>query len=89
MGFPWRELMDVGAAFRVINDCGIKDSVLVLNQFLVLFTGMAGRVGFVGMSDRKRFINRFFAFGHSGYFETGGVADDTFVEALAPPTHLG
>lgn len=52
---------------RIINDCGSSDNVLLLSQFWVLFTGMAGRVGFITMSDHN-FKNRFSNFGHSGYF---------------------
>src|SRR5205823_5723474 len=69
VGFSWRVLMDDLSLYRVINECGIRDSVLVFNQLFVLFTGMAGRVGFNGMEDGERFLNRYFAFGHSGYFE--------------------
>jgi hypothetical protein len=69
VGFSWRVLMDDGGVYRVINECGTRDKVLVLNQLFVLFTGMAGRVGFNGMEDRERFLNRYYAFGHSGYFE--------------------
>lgn len=64
--FPWRDL--VGSSVeRVVNDCGAKDNVLIINQFFVLFTGMAGRVGFNGATHQK-FRNRYFNFGHSGYF---------------------
>jgi WD40 repeat protein len=84
-GFPWRDLMK-GCVGRVINDCGINDWVLVLNQLLVLFTGMAGRFGFNGMTG-ERFRNRYFLFGHSGYFVKAGQfdADNGFMEKYWVP----
>ena len=89
VGFPWRVLMDDDTVHRVINDCGIEDNVLVLNQFVVLFTGMAGRVGFVGMTDPERFVNRYFNFGHSGYFENSRNADDEFLRKWWIPLLTG
>ncbi len=72
--FPWDTLLyGAGKVRRVINDCGIGDSVLALNQLTVLFTGMAGRIGFSGMMG-DNFLNRWFQGGHSHYFE-----DDTFM----------
>jgi WD40 repeat protein len=53
---------------RLVNDCAIKDNVLLASQLFVLFTGMAGRVGFSGM-EGDSFSNRYFNFGHSGYFQ--------------------
>jgi len=50
-GFHWRDLLGTRVA-RVINDCGTKDAVLLLSQFFVLFTGMAGRTGFSGATSR-------------------------------------
>jgi len=75
--FLWQSLLGRGVK-RVVNDCGIIDSVLLLSQFLVLFTGMAGRIGFNGVTGRY-FRNRYFKFGHSDYFLVKGVADDTFM----------
>ena len=75
--FPWRDLIG-DCVGRVVNDCGTHDLVLVLNQAVVLFTGMAGRVGFAGMSD-ERFRNRFFPLGHSGYFLAAGKPSDDFM----------
>jgi WD40 repeat protein len=79
VGFSWRVLMDDGTVWRVVNDCGTKDAVLLFNQLFVLFTGMAGRVGFNGMMNAERFVNRYFAFGHSGYFEVAGRPSDEFM----------
>ena len=76
--FPWRTLMDSGRVHRLVNDCGIRDSILVLSQAGVLFMGMAGRVGFNGMTH-ARFRNRYFGFGHGGYFSLGETPDDRFM----------
>ena len=65
--FPWRDLVGSGGVQRVVNDCGSQDRVLLFNQLFVLFTGMAGRIGFGG-ATHLNFRNRFFVFGHSGYF---------------------
>jgi hypothetical protein len=62
--FPWRNLVGTSVN-RVINDCGSRDAVLLLSQFWVLFTGMAGRTGFAGATG-KQFRNRVSVFGHSG-----------------------
>ncbi len=85
--FPWQDLTE-DCVGRVVNDCGTRDRVLVLNQAVVLFTGMAGRVGFAGMSD-ERFRNRFFAVGHSGYFLAGGKPSDDFMRTWWVPLLVG
>lgn len=74
--FPWHEYLG-SRLVRVINDCGSKDAVLLISQFLVFFTGMAGRTGFSGATGAK-FRNRYSPFGHSGYFldEFGKPSDD-------------
>ncbi len=74
--FYWPDLIPSRVA-RVVNDCGSRDGVLLLSQYLSLFTGMAGRVGFVGMNGPE-FQNRYSSFGHSGYFlsETGEQTDE-------------
>src|ERR1700722_6509622 len=76
-GFPWNALINRGVT-RVVNDCGTRDMILLLSQFVVLFTGMAGRLGFHGGVGRQ-FRNRWFSFDHSGYFLTRGQPDDTFM----------
>jgi CheY-like chemotaxis protein len=53
---------------RVINECGIGDKILLLSEFFVPNTGMAGRVGFLGLNTDS-FRNRFHSGGHSLYFE--------------------
>ncbi|MBX3724474.1 MAG: hypothetical protein KF823_00975 [Xanthomonadales bacterium] len=77
--FPWGDLINEGRVSRVINDCGIHDNVLLLSQFAVLFTGMAGRLGFRGMTS-TRFLNRYFEGGHSHYFLADGKESDAFME---------
>jgi outer membrane protein OmpA-like peptidoglycan-associated protein len=82
--FPWNELLYNGRVKRVINDCGINDNVLALNQVVVLMTGMAGRVGFSGMTS-ARLINRWHLGGHSHYFERGGKQFDAFMVGMWVP----
>jgi hypothetical protein len=77
--FDWSHLFSSGHIKRVINDCGINDNVLIINQLFVLFTGMAGRLGFQGMTG-KNLINRYFIGGHSLYFEDGNVLSEKFMK---------
>jgi WD40 repeat protein len=81
--FPWQSLIGHGV-HRVINDCGTRDVVLILNQVVVLFTGMAGRLGFNGGTGRS-LRNRFFQYGHSAYFLTKGKPDDSFMQRYWVP----
>src|SRR5258707_15621234 len=55
---------------------GLSWDVLA-SQFFVLFTGMAGRAGFIGMNGPE-IKNRYSEFGHSGYFQdnAGTVSDE-------------
>lgn len=76
--FDWSTLIEDGTVQRIINDCGTKDSILILNQIFVLFTGMAGRLGFHGLTG-ENFVNRYFAGGHSLYFETAEKPSDNFM----------
>jgi hypothetical protein len=69
--FRWKELLGHSVR-RVINECGLHDSVLVLNQVVVLFTGMAGRLGFEGMMSDGSLMNQYHCVGHSGYFDQAG-----------------
>ena len=81
--FRVRELVGTSVS-RLVNECGIKDNVLLLNQIFVLFTGMAGRVGLNGM-ETESFRNRYFNFGHSGYFaEDDGDKPDFMSEYWLP-----
>jgi len=78
--FDWERLVDDGIVSRIINDCGTDDAVLILSQFCVLFTGMAGRVGFSGLSGVTLF-NRYHRGGHSHYFiSPDGSPSDGFME---------
>ncbi|WP_334396746.1 WD40 repeat domain-containing protein [Bradyrhizobium sp. AZCC 2289] len=83
-GFPWRDLIGHRVK-RVINDCGTGDKVLLLSQFCVLFTGMAGRTGFSGATSNV-FRNRYSEFGHSGYFEDKNrrPSDDYMIQFWVP-----
>lgn len=65
---------------RIINDCGQNDLILLLSEIFVPNTGMAGRVGFYGLNN-KRFVNRFFIGGHSLYFK-----DADFIKKYWLPT---
>ncbi|HEX8152923.1 MAG TPA: hypothetical protein VF698_07355, partial [Thermoanaerobaculia bacterium] len=77
--FPWNELIGTTVR-RVVSECGTSDSILLLSQFFVLFTGMAGRVGFSGMTG-ETLRNRFYEIGHSGYFLSAGRPSDDFMAA--------
>jgi tetratricopeptide (TPR) repeat protein len=66
--FPWYKYEQTGNVGRVVNECGWDDSILLLCQFTALMMGMAGRVGFQGMVG-QRFTNRYYQFGHGGYFD--------------------
>jgi tetratricopeptide (TPR) repeat protein len=66
--FPWYKYLQARAVGRLVNECGWDDSVLVLCQSTALLMGMAGRIGFHGMVS-DRFINRYYRFGHGGYFD--------------------
>lgn len=79
--FPWKDLLGSYVG-RVINECGIDDSVLILNQLIVPFSGMAGRVGFNGMVG-ENFVNRYHKFGHGGYFRHGD-GDDFMADNWIP-----
>ncbi|ARW81935.1 response regulator [Aeromonas salmonicida] len=52
---------------KIINECGSRDIPLLVSKLFVINTGMAGRVGFKG-SNNSRFMNRYYDFGHSDYF---------------------
>lgn len=65
--FPWDSLVSQHVK-RLVNECGDRDVILVLNALLPLGSGLAGRRGFAGITGHH-FRNRFFNFGHSGYFE--------------------
>jgi tetratricopeptide (TPR) repeat protein/pimeloyl-ACP methyl ester carboxylesterase len=81
--FPWQALLNHPVK-RVINDCAAKDAVLLLSQLMVLFTGMAGRLGFNGGTGNN-FINRYFDYGHSDYFLVNGRPDDLFMQTYWVP----
>lgn len=87
--FDWHALVDNGVVRKVVNDCGTRDNILLLSQFLVLFTGMAGRIGFAGPGGLYLF-NRFFDGGHSLYFvDEAGRPDDAFMQRYWVPLLAG
>ncbi len=76
--FDWDKFRKRVPARRVLNYCGANNSVLVLSQAGVLFTGMAGRVGFYGFTGNF-IVNRIFSGGHSHYFNPVGADPDSFM----------
>jgi hypothetical protein len=87
--FDWQRLIDEDVVGRVINDCGADDAILLLSQFGVLFTGMAGRLGFSGATGVALF-NRIHLGGHSHYFvDASGAPDDRFMQTNWLPLILG
>lgn len=65
----------------VVNDCGSGDFVLYLSKMFALGLGMAGKVGFNGFNDRQ-LINRYFAGGHSHYFEGDKFMSDYWLPLI-------
>ncbi len=57
----------------IVNECATNDTALLFSEAFVPGTGMAGRLGFVGLSSNK-LINRFHKGDHSVYFK------DSFIE---------
>jgi tetratricopeptide (TPR) repeat protein len=81
--FAWDTLLSPvdgsSRVHRVINDCGLRDMVLVCNQLFILFAGLAGRTGFTGpLTDRL--VNRYHPFGHSDYFLQDDRPSDYFMK---------
>lgn len=74
-GFRWGDLIRAGTIRMLLNECGTHDLVLVLNQLVVLFTGVAGILGFKGLTANN-LRNDWHRFGHSGYFRRRGLDDD-------------
>lgn len=72
IGHPWH-LFQGSLVDRIVNDCGIADRVLLFNQVGTPLAGAAGRFGFEGAFSERFFVQRFFHFGHSGYFERRSV----------------
>jgi hypothetical protein len=78
--YPWENLLG-SRVIRVVNDCGTRDWILPLNAILPFGSGVAGRNGFEGITESE-FRNRYFSFGHSGYFykpsSRSEVSDDNW-----------
>jgi hypothetical protein len=79
--FPWQRLIGEKTIRRIINECAWKDKALLLFQWIPFFLlrpgGLAGRYGFKG--SPPRLVDRYFLFGHSGYFYARGQPDDSFM----------
>jgi hypothetical protein len=75
--FPWSALCPTTVK-RVVNECGVRDGALVASQLVSLFTGMAGREGFIGWKTAY-LKNRYYSFGHSGYFVGHDGRDNDFM----------
>ena len=65
-----------------INECGIKDFVLLLSKVFIPGLGDAGRKGFIHKIDNQ-FLNRFHSGGHSLYFKNEN--DFSFIRSLWLP----
>lgn len=72
--FPWGELLGDGTVQRVVNECGVWDWALLVYRLFVPHTGLSGTRGFVGGTS-GRFLNRYFPFGHGGFFRRDGRGD--------------
>lgn len=86
--FNWPRFMEKVSARQVVNDCGINDTVLILSQFVVLLTGMAGRVGFYGFTGNQM-LNRFFVGGHGHYFASLRHDANHFMRIFWLPSIVG
>ncbi len=87
--FPWNDLVDSEAVGRVANECAWRDFPLVLSQLFGIGTGIAGRFGFDG-GEGPRFRNRFYDFGHSGWFyDKKGNRSHEKMDQLWVPMLLG
>ena len=90
--YPWENLLG-SCVTRVVNDCGIRDWILPINAVLPFGSGVAGRNGFEGFTDSE-FRNRYFSFGHSGYFYKPSSKseisdDDWFLKKYWVPLLIG
>ena len=85
-GFSWDHLLEQ-SVYRVVNECGLSDSVLKLLTWLP-FVGPAGFVGFEKLNT-DRFKNRWFPLGHSGFFERGGKPYSEFMREEWVPLLTG
>jgi WD40 repeat protein len=90
--FPWDKLIGT-RVMRVVNDCGDHDLILPINALLPFGSGVGGRNGFEGITD-SNFTNRYFEFGHSGYFYKSNkrpeaTTDNWFMARYWVPLLLG
>lgn len=66
--FPIKDLKKVGVK-RIVNECGNKDLILVLGHLFIPLSGLAGKIGFCGVTENEEFRNRYYNFGHRGFFQ--------------------
>lgn len=71
----------------IINECAVKDSALLLSEIASVGTGMGGKLGFNILST-DRIKNRFYNFGHSGFFKGDFVKKYWFPLLDTPPIIL-
>jgi WD40 repeat protein len=65
---------------RLANECGTRDLAAALGSQFILGIGNGGFAGFEGMTG-GHFRNRFFRFGHSGFFgDAAGTPSDAFMK---------
>jgi hypothetical protein len=85
MNFDWSRMISRRVE-RVVNECGWKDGILVLNSLVNPFLGAAGRLGF-RTTEYRRLIQRHYPFGHSDYFAPPQPGDhvDSFLRARWVP----
>ena len=86
--FDWSEVFGK-CLTRLANDCSVNDIPLIFSKLFSLFTGSAGREGFVGPTS-STFQNRYFKHGHSGYFRGPfKISQNAFMKRNWLPLLLG
>jgi CheY-like chemotaxis protein len=73
---------------RVINECAIHDIPLLASKAFVLDTGMAGKIGFRGLSN-ENIVNRFYTGGHSVFFDKKSkIMEEKWIPILESNSNL-
>lgn len=86
--FRWEKLFQCGGIKLLVNDCGIEDNILILSHLFAPFSGMAGRVGFYGLTGNNM-INRYFRGGHGLFFKNLSENRCLFMEEYWLPLLVG
>lgn len=73
----------------IFNFCSVNDNVLLLNATLPLNSGLAGRVGFKGQFEGRYLQQRFFRFGHGGYFSDLELRERSWIGLYCLPALQG